>query len=115
MYLIIDEEDGLNESDSTEENNGNKYLTFAFTDGNKEVLKKYIKLWDGIKAFIEKINNKSGEYEKDLIKIKFSSDDDLTLGRILKCHMLTVIVRPAFEDDGRYYPQVILDDCLHEL
>ena len=49
------------------------------------------------------------------MKIKFSSDDDLTLGRILKFHMLTVIVRPAFEDDGRYYSQVILDDCLYEL
>ena len=115
MYLIIDEVDGFNESNSIEENNGNKYLTFAFTDGNKEVLKKYLELWDGIKTFIEKINNRSGEYEKDLMKIKFSSDDDLTLGRILKFHMLTVIVRPAFEDDGRYYSQVILDDCLYEL
>ena len=24
----------------------NKYLSFASTDNNKEVLKKYIKLWD---------------------------------------------------------------------
>ena len=29
--------------------------------------------------------------------------------------MLTVIVRSIFEEDGKYYPQVFLDKCLHEL
>ena len=29
--------------------------------------------------------------------------------------MLTVIVRSVFEEDGKYYPQVFLDDCLYEL
>ena len=28
--------------------------------------------------------------------------------------MLTVIIRSVFKD-GKYYPQVFLDDCLHEL
>ena len=32
-----------------EEKNGSKYLVFDSTDENKEVLKKYAKLWDGIK------------------------------------------------------------------
>ena len=32
-----------------EENNGNRYLVFDSTDENKEVLKKYTELWDGIK------------------------------------------------------------------
>ena len=36
MHLIIGEVDGY-----MEERNGNKYLTFAFTDKNKEVLTKY--------------------------------------------------------------------------
>ena len=29
-------------------------------------------------------------------------------------HMLTVIVRSVFEEDGKYYPQVFLDECLYE-
>ena len=29
--------------------------------------------------------------------------------------MLTVIVRSAFEEDGKYYPQVVLDECLYEV
>ena len=41
LYLIINDVDGY-----IEENDKNKYLSFASTDNNKEVLKKYIKLWD---------------------------------------------------------------------
>ena len=33
-----------------------------------------------------------GEYEKDFMKIKFISDDNLPLNKMLKLHMLTVIV-----------------------
>ena len=34
---------------------------------------------------------------------------------MLKLHMLTVTVRSVFKKDGKYYPQVFLDDCFHEL
>ena len=40
-----------------EENNGNKCLVYDFLDENKEVLKKYEELWDGIKNKIENIND----------------------------------------------------------
>ena len=33
---------------------------------------------------------------------------------MLKHHMLTVIVRSAFEEDGKYYLQVFLDEYLYE-
>ena len=49
------------------------------------------------------------------MRIKFNSDDDLPLNKILKLHMLTIIARSVFEEDGKYYPQVFLDDCLHEV
>ena len=60
-----------------EENNGNKYLDFDSaelhsSDEDKEVLKKYKELWDGIKS---KINGEC-KYGKDFIKIKFDTDDD---------------------------------------
>ena len=40
-----------------EEKNGTKYLFFDSTDENREVLKKYTELWDGIKNEIETIND----------------------------------------------------------
>ena len=76
---------------------------------------KYAELWDRIKDSIEKINNKSGEYGKDFMKIKFDSDDSLPLNKTLKLHNMTIIVRSVFEEDGKYYPQVFLDECLYEL
>ena len=95
LYLIIGDVDGY-----IEENNGNKYLTFASTDKNKKVLEKYTKLWNEIKHHSQTINSgKSGEYDKDYMKIKFNSNDDLPLNKILKLHILTIVVRSFFEED----------------
>ena len=44
MYLRIN-----NASGYIEEKNGNKYLIFDSVDENKEVLKKYEEVWEGIK------------------------------------------------------------------
>ena len=54
-----------------EEKDGNSYVVIDYTDDeNKEVLANYTRLWDEIKISIEKINNKSGNYGKDFMKIK---------------------------------------------
>ena len=99
LYLIIGKVDG-----HIEEKNGSKYLVFDSTDENKEVLKKYTELWDGIKNEIETINGgKKGEYGKDFMKIKFNTDDSLPLNKPLKLHLLTIIVRCIFEEDGKFY------------
>ena len=49
------------------------------------------------------------------MKIKFNSDDDLPLNKSLKFHNMTIIIRSVFEEDGKPYPQVFLDDTLYEL
>ena len=70
----------------------------------------------GIKSCIEKINNeKSGEYEKDYMKIKFNYHDKLPLNKKLKFLRVTIVIRSVFEEDGKYYPEAFLDDCLYEL
>ena len=64
---------------------------------------------------MKKINNGSiGEYGKDYMKIKFDSDDNLPLNKILKFRALTIIIRNIFGKDGKYYPQIFLDDCLYD-
>ena len=55
FYLIFDKVD-----EYIEESNRNKYLIFAPTNKNKEMLTKYTKLWDKIKNFIVKINSRPG-------------------------------------------------------
>ena len=102
--------------DISKKKNGKKYLVFTFTDGNKKVLAKFTKFWDEIKPLIEAIREgKKCEYEKDFSKIKFNSEDNLPLNKMLKLHMLTVIVRSVFEENGKYYPQVFLGGSLYEV
>ena len=92
--------------DFIEEKERRKYLNFALTDSNSEVLIKHTEIWSGIEDQTKKINgSKSGEYGKDYTKIKFNSDDDLLLNKQLKFINLTIIVRTVFEEDGKYYPQ----------
>ena len=79
--MLISELDGF-----IKEKNDSKYLNIALTDSNNDVLIEYAKVWSGIKDQIKKINNGSvGEYGKDYMKIKFDSDDNLPLNKILSC------------------------------
>ena len=91
-------------------------MSFDSADENKRVLRKYKELWDGIKNEIETINGgKLGKFDKDFMKIKFDTDDNLPLSKPLKLHPLTIIVRCIFEEDGQFYSQLYLDDFLYDL
>ena len=48
------------------------------------------------------------------MKIKFNSDDDLPLNKLLKFHAMTIIIRSVFQEDGKLYLQVFLDDAFYE-
>ena len=98
-----------------EKKNENKYLIFNSTDENKELLKKYSDVRSGIKNKINAINSCECDYEKDFMKIKFISDDNLPLNKPLKFHTMTITIRYVFEEDGNFYLQVFLDNALYEL
>ena len=42
-------------------------------------------------------------------------DDDLPLNKSLKFCLMTITIRSVFEEDGKLYMQVFLDDTLYEL
>ena len=81
----------------------------------KSYLKKYNDVFNGIINKIKKISDDECNYEKDYMKIEFNSDDDLPLNKKLKFHNITITIRSAFEEDGKLYRQVFLDDTLYEL
>ena len=110
LYLRITHANGY-----IEEINENKYLIFDSIDENKELLKKYNDVFNGIRNKIKKISGDECDYEKDYMKIKFNSDDNLPLNKPLKFHNMTITIRSVFKEDGKLYPQVFLDDTLHEL
>ena len=106
LYLDIAHASGYIECNSIEEKNENKYLIFDSVDENKEVLKKYEEALEGIKKEIETINDgKKIEYGKDFKKIKFNSDDDLPLNKLLKFHNVTIIIRMCvFSENDKILP-----------
>ena len=110
MYLRIGHTRGY-----IEEKSGNEYLIFDSANENKEVLKQYIEIWNGIKNKIKAINGDECDYGKDYMKIKFNYDNDLPLNKLLKFHLMTIIIRCVFSEDGKLYPQLFLDDTLYEL
>ena len=61
-------------------------MVFNFKDENKELLKKYSDVFNGTINKIKIISDDQRDYEKDYMKIKFNSDDDLPLNKQLKFH-----------------------------
>ena len=98
-----------------EEKGVNKYLIFDSTDKNKELLKKHSDVFNGIGEKIKEISSGECDYENDYMKIKFNSDDNLPLNKPLKFHLMTITIRSVFEEDGKLYPQVFLDEALYEV
>ena len=100
MYLIVNHTSGY-----IEEKNGTKYLIFDDSvNENKALLKN--KQMVGMKLNkIKTINGvKENNYEKDYMKIKFNSDDNLPLNKLLKFHAMTIIIWSVFEEGGKLYP-----------
>ena len=110
LYLRI-----VNANGYIEEINGNKYLVFDVTYKNKELLRRYDDVFNGILDKIKKIDDDWLEYAKDYMKIKFSSDDNLPLNKPLKFYNMTVTIRCVFSEDNKLYPQVFLDKALYSL
>ena len=52
---------------------------------------------------------KQVKYGKDFINIKIDTDD-LPLNKLLTLHMFIIVVRSVFEEDGKIYPRIYLDE-----
>ena len=91
-------------------------MNISQADSNTEVLKNMQKFQVKLKIRFKKITNGLvREYGKDYMKIKFDSDDDLLMNKILKFRILTIIIKNICKKDGKYYPQTFLDDRLYEI
>ena len=67
----------------------------------KRIIKKLYRTLEWNKKSGWKIDSKPGEYEKHFMKMKFNTDDNLPLNKILKLHNLTITVRFVFQEDKK--------------
>ena len=98
-----------------EEVDGDKYLIISSENG--DIMQKHQDVFDGIKEIIKKINDNSQpiKYDDNYMKIKFNTDDNILLNKITYFLTITITIRSVTQKDGKYYPQVFLDDCLYEV
>ena len=50
-------------------------------------------MWSKIRNLIRSITNNLDDYNEKYMKIKFNSDDDLPLNKMLKINNMTLVVR----------------------
>ena len=46
------------------------------------------------------------------MKIKFDTDDNLPINKILKFHNIAIFIKSVFEEQGKFYPQASLGRVL---
>ena len=95
LYLLVNHANRY-----IEEKGVNKYLIFGSADENKELVKNYNDVLNGIKNKIEEVSSDECDYEKDYMKFNFNSDDNVPLKKPLKFHKMTITIRSVFEEDG---------------
>ena len=110
LYLMIKKIKG-----HFEEVDGDKYPIISSENG--DIMKKYQEVFDGIKENIKKINDYSHpiKYDDNYMKIKFNTDDNISLNKIIYFPTITLIIRSVTQKDGKFYPQLFLDECLYEV
>ena len=82
---------------------------------DSEEFRKYNDVFDSIRNKINEIDDNKYDYGVDYNKIKFSSDDDLPLNKLLKFSIMTITIRCVIMDYDKLYLQLYLDDTLYEL
>ena len=108
LHLIINSATGYQKKKNKIKKD-EKYLILDSTD-------KYEEVWSEIRSEIRTINGgKELFYEKNYSKIGINPDDDLPLNKPRKLPTLTIIIRCAFQEREKMYPQIYLHECLYEL
>ena len=87
------------------------YLVISDKD---DVYKKLVDIFESIKNKITEKTWDALEYDKDYMKIKFESNNVFPADKDVNIHLATIIIRAIFAQDGKYYPQLFLDDGLYK-
>ena len=77
--------------------------------------KKYEELRIKIRDLIRSITKNVDDYDEKYMKIKFNSDDNLPLSKIIEIPTIAIVTSLIFLENNKYYPQVFFDECLYKI
>ena len=90
-------------------------VLYVIICGDINVLRKFVNIWESIRAKIEENMGDIVQYDKDYMKINFVSNDNLPTDNIVNMHQVKIIIRSVFAQSGKYCPQLFLDNGLYKL
>ena len=86
------------------------------TNDSKGIIKKQEELWIKARHLIRSITKNSDDYDEKYMKIKFNSDDELTLNKTIEIPSFIIFVRAVMffmkiKDNIRKFSQI--NDCIN--
>ena len=83
--------------------------------GDADVLRKFANIWKSIRAKIEENTGGIVQYDKNYMRIKFESNDNLPTNNIVNIRLAAIIIKSVFAQNGKFYRQLFLDDALYNI
>ena len=84
---------------------------------NRKIIHSFDNIWSHIENKINPNNfnnfNNNNNKIKDYDKLRFNSDIDLPTDTLIEFRSLIINVSCVIENDGKYYPEIYLDECLY--
>ena len=68
-----------------------------------------------LEDLIRSITKNSDDYDEKYAKIKFNSDDELPLNKMVDIPTIKIFVRAIFLENNKYYLQVFLGESLYKI
>ena len=87
------------------------HLVVSFKD---DLYGRLMDIFESIKNKIVEKTWDTLEYDKDYMKTKFESNNVFPSDKDVNICIATIIIRAIFAKDGKYYPQLFLDDGLYK-
>ena len=87
---------------------------YLVSSDKDDVYKKLVDIFESVRNEIIEKTWDALEYDKDYIKIKFESNNIFPTDKGVNIHLATIVIRAIFAKDGKYYPQLFLDDGLYK-
>ena len=87
------------------------YLVISDKD---DVYKRLVDILKVLKIKLQKKTWDALEYDKDYMKIKSESNDIFPTDKDVNIHLATIVIRAIFAKNGKYYPELFLDDGLYK-
>ena len=93
---------------------GKDYGWYLVISDKDDVYKKLVDILESIKNKIIEKTWDVVKFDNDYMKIKFESNNIFPTDKDINIYVATIVIRAIFAKDGKYYPQLFLDNGLYK-